>query len=36
MLEDQHKVEQKTQEAAVWEWAAFTENEMGQDRRKIE
>lgn len=36
ILEDEHKVEQKTQEAAVGEWAAFIENEIDQDRWKIE
>lgn len=32
ILEDVHEVEQKTWKAAVREWAAFTENEIDQDR----
>lgn len=32
ILEDEHKVEQKTWEAAVGEWAAFIENETDQNR----
>lgn len=36
ILEDEHKVEQKTREAAVGEWAAFIEKEIDQDRWMIE
>lgn len=36
ILEDEHKVEQKTREAAVGEWAAFIENEIDRDRWKTE
>lgn len=36
ILEDQHKVGQKTQLVAVWEESAFIENEMDQDRWKME
>lgn len=36
ILEDEQKVEQKTWEAAVGEWAAFIENETDQDRWVID